>query len=223
MAGLAAGGGAIAGTGAFSQIGAQRSVTVETAGDAGANLGIEPFEDSPNDNYVNAPDNGTVEINVDSANENAITSIDRLLQVTNNGSQEIYVGFDNQYGIDPPANKTQIINNLPAGWGYAVNEDESAVIVVWASPLEKNMNNTYQEVRPDLVTTGFGSTSTLVNGNTIRGEVNNRSERKIGSGEQVHIGAVIDTRNSTIGTINQYTSNAEPPYSEITFSAERTN
>jgi hypothetical protein len=223
MAGLAAGGGAIASTGAFSQVGAQRSVTVGTAGDAGANLGIEPFEDSPNNNYVNAPANGTVEINVESANEDAITSIDRLLQVTNNGSQEIYIGFDNQYGTNPPANKTQIIDNLPAGWGYAVNEDKSAVIVVWASPLEENMDNTYQEVRPDLVTTGFDSSSTLVSGNTIRGEVNDRSERKIGSGERVHVGAVIDTRNTTIGTINEYTSNAESPYAEVTFSAERTN
>jgi hypothetical protein len=226
LGGLAAGGGAVLGTGAFTAVEAQRTVAVETTGDADAFLGIEPLED-PNADYVTAPTDGTVEIDItdegtDAAgagvNKNAITSIDRLLEVRNNGTQDVYAGFDNQYGLDPPG-KTTLIDKLPAGWGYSVTDDDSAVVVAWMSPFPGDMDNTLEEVRPDLASTGFGGSSTLVDGNTIRQEVSKRDSRKIAPGENLHIGAIVDTRRSTI-TDNPIPSELD---STITLSAESTN
>lgn len=216
LGGLVVGSGALVGTGAFTQVEAQRSVTVETTGDAAANLGIEPFDGSPNDKYVNAPDGGTIAIDIDDVNENAVTVIDRLLQVTYNGSQNVTVGFENNYETNSPDG---LFSSLPGGWGYAVNDTETAVVVVWASPLLADMDNTFEEVRPDLVTTGFGGGSTLVNGNTIRGEVIDQADRTIGAGDRLHIGAVVDTRDSTI---EEYSIPSQLD-STITFSAETTN
>ncbi len=230
LGGLAAGGGAVLGTGAFTAVEAQRTVAVETTGDADAFLGIEPLED-PNADYVTAPTDGTVEIDITDegtdatgagVNKNAITSIDRLLEVRNNGTQEVTAGFDNQYGIDPPPNKTRLIDNLPAGWGYSVTDDNSAVVVTWMSPFpgDPDMDNTLEEVRPDLVSTGFGGSSTLVDGSTIRQEVDvQKPYRTIAPGENLHIGAIVDTRRSTI-TDNPIPSELD---STITLSAESTN
>ena len=107
LGGLFAGSGALLGTGAFTTVEAERTVTVETAGDADAFLGITPFPDSANADYVTAPEDGTVEIDItgegtpgEGVNENAITAIDRLLEVTNNGTQSVAVGFNDQYAID---------------------------------------------------------------------------------------------------------------------------
>jgi hypothetical protein len=221
MAGLAAGSGAIASTGAFSQVGAQRSVTVATAGDAGANLAIEPFAGSQNSSYVD--DSGdTVGINLDDINQNAITNIDKLLQVTNNGTEEIAVGFDNQYSLQDGN-----IDNLPGGWGYAVNNAKTAAVVLWMSPLPSNISKSPDDLRPGLSITGFGGTE-LVSGNGIDdevGKIDHDPGRTIDPDTQLHVGAIVDTRDDTIDTINEYTSSSyvESPYTEVTFLAERTN
>lgn len=200
LGGLAAGGGALVGTGAFDTVEAERTVTVETAGDADAFLGITPFPDSENADYVTAPEDGTVEIDITDegtdapgagVNENAITAIDRLLEVTNNGTQSVAVGFNDQYAIEEGD-----YDDPPGGWGYAVSDDESAVIAIWASPLPGNMDKSLEEVRPDLVSTGFTG-STLVDAR-IDNEVANNEERTIDPGESLHIGAVVDTRESTV-------------------------
>jgi len=96
LGGLVAGGGAILGTGAFDTVEAQRTVTVETAADADALLAFEAAEeDSP---YVTT-DDGQVEINLDGnenddadasgLNQNAITTFNELVQITNNGTQAV--------------------------------------------------------------------------------------------------------------------------------------
>lgn len=200
LGGLAAGGGALVGTGAFDTVEAERTVTVETAGDADAFLGITPFPDSENADYVTVPEDGTVEIDITDegtdtsgtgVNENAITAIDRLLEVTNNGTQSVAVGFNNQYAIDEGD-----YDDPPGGWGYAVSDDGSAVIAIWASPLPGDMDKSLEEVRPDLVSTGFTG-STLVDGR-IDDEIEDKQERTINPGESLHIGAVVDTRESTV-------------------------
>lgn len=196
LGGVAAGSGTILGTGAFSSVEAERSVTVETTGDANGLLGIAPFGDpdatsSNASDYVNAPDGGTVAIDIDDINQNAITQIDRLLQVTNNGTDTVEVGFDNQYAIDQGDYTTP-----PGGWGYAVSADESAAVVIWASPLPSTMDKSLDEVRPDLVSTGFDG-STLADGR-MDDEVDEKEERRIATGEQLHIGAIVDTRQSTV-------------------------
>ncbi|WP_199239068.1 hypothetical protein [Halorubrum sp. GN11GM_10-3_MGM] len=200
LVGIVAGGGALLGTGAFTTVEAERTVTVETAGDADAFLGITPFPDSANADYVTAPADGTVEIDItgegtdapgEGVNRNAITEVDRLLEVTNNGTQSVAVGFNNQYAIE-----NDDYGDPPGGWGYAVNDDESAVTVIWASPLPSDMEKSLEEVRPDLVSTGFTG-STLVDGR-IDDEVDKKEDRTINPGESLHIGAVVDTRERTI-------------------------
>jgi len=201
LGGIVAGGGALLGTGAFTTIEAERTVTVETAGDADAFLAITPFPDSANADYLTAPEDGTVEIDItgegtDDApgkgvNKNAITAIDRLLEVRNNGTQSVAVGFNNQYAID-----NGDYDAPPGGWGYAVSDNQSAVAVIWASPLPTDMDKSLEEVRPELVSTGFTG-STLVDGR-IDDEVDEKQDRTINPGESLHIGAVVDTRASTV-------------------------
>lgn len=100
VGGLVAGGGAVLGTGAFTTVEAERTVTVETAGDANAFLA---FSAAGNNNpYVNETD-GTVEINLDGnsnasgLNQNAVTTFEELVQVANNGTQDV---TDLSFSID---------------------------------------------------------------------------------------------------------------------------
>ena len=99
---LVAGGGALLGTGAFTTVTAERTVSVETAGDASAFLGLAPADrdGSGNNEYVADPGDGTVEItleNTDDAtsgnatglNQNAITVFRNLVTITNNGTQTV--------------------------------------------------------------------------------------------------------------------------------------
>jgi len=101
--GIVAAGGALVGTGAFTTVQAERTVNVETAGDANAFLTMEPAQDGNGNPYPNAQDyvtsngaNGTIEIDIgggnaagDGVNLDAITHIDRVFQVTNNGTQPV--------------------------------------------------------------------------------------------------------------------------------------
>jgi hypothetical protein len=89
---IVAGGGAALGTGAFSSVEAERTVSVETAGDASAFLALE---DERGDNeYVEGTDD-TIEItlgtnsNGDGLNQNAITTFRNLVRVTNQGTQTV--------------------------------------------------------------------------------------------------------------------------------------
>jgi hypothetical protein len=114
LGGLVAGGGALIGTGAFTTVEAQRTVNVSTAGDASGFLGLAPAAreddtsdgaptstvtgtpvESPNE-YVSAPGDGTIEINLDGnsegasgLNQNAITTFRNLVKITNNGTQDV--------------------------------------------------------------------------------------------------------------------------------------
>jgi|GEM_PF-1710852 len=226
IGGLVAGSGALVGTGAFTSVQADRSVSVETAADSEAALQIIPALNDQDNQTPNAAEyvddsGGTIEIDLTGTstgatgvNQNAVTNIDRLLQVTNNGTQEVAVGFNDQYAIDQGDYDE---NELPGGWAYAIDRDESAVVVVWMSPFPPFSGKTLRDVRPDLTTTGFDG-STLVDGRNDD-EVDDRTERTIATGERLHVGAIVDTRSSTI-TDNPIPSELD---STITFSAESTN
>ncbi|MFB6122038.1 MAG: hypothetical protein ABEJ78_01085 [Haloferacaceae archaeon] len=109
MGSLAAGGAAAMGTGAFTSVSANRSVSVQMADDADAFLAIRP-EDSENANeYAEVSSNGTVmldfgkdDINEDTGisgeaasglNKNATSIFDNLLTIQNQGTQGVYVGY----------------------------------------------------------------------------------------------------------------------------------
>ena len=92
MGGLAVGGGALVGTGAFDTVEAERTVSVETAGDADAFLALE---DASGGEYVDEQD-GTIAINLDGnpegaqgLNQNARTVLRNLVTVTNQGTQTV--------------------------------------------------------------------------------------------------------------------------------------
>lgn len=103
MGGLVAGGGALIGTGAFDTVEAERTVSIETAGDASAFLGLAPADrpddtdEAPDGNaYVNDPGDGIIQINLDGNNEgaqglnqNADTTFRELVEVTNQGTQTV--------------------------------------------------------------------------------------------------------------------------------------
>ena len=88
---LVAGLGTVVGSGAFSSVSADRTVSIETTGDTDALLGIETGDDGSK--YVD-DDSDTVEVAIEEANDDAVTAVDRLLKVTNNGAEEVTVGFD---------------------------------------------------------------------------------------------------------------------------------
>ena len=96
LGGLVAGGGALVGTGAFDTVTAERTVSVETAGDANALLGLSPADRGDGDNAYVEQNDGTIEINLDGndegadgLNQNAITTFRNLVQVTNQGTQTV--------------------------------------------------------------------------------------------------------------------------------------
>ena len=102
LGGIVATGGAVLGTGAFTTVTAERTVNVETAGDASAFLGLEPAarNGTPENPYVEQTDAGTVQISLENpngdnganatgVNVNAETVFRNLVTITNNGTQDI--------------------------------------------------------------------------------------------------------------------------------------
>jgi Protein of unknown function (DUF1102). len=187
------------GSGAFTSVSADRTVSVNTASDSSALLGITPGAEGSQ--YVDTA-GGTVAIDITEVNQNAITIINQLLEVTNNGSKKIIVGFEAEYAVQR-GDFSEADEVLPYGYTYATNDTADVGVVVWASPKESRMDNTYAEVRPELVTTGF-SGSTLVDGGNMRDEVvqtidgDDVNPREIDPGQSLNIGIVITTRDRTI-------------------------
>ena len=99
---LAAGGGVISGTGAFTSVTAERSVEVTTTGDASANLGMAPLA-TPNGNEYADDSGGTLSITIPDVNLSAVTHIDDVFRVTNNGGQSVVVYFEEQGGAKTAA------------------------------------------------------------------------------------------------------------------------
>jgi len=92
---LTVGGGAVFGTGAFSSVDANRSVSVTTAGDADALLAFDVETD------FNGVDDGgadVVEFNFGEEtglNEEATTRFEDVLTVTNNGNDDVELSVEN--------------------------------------------------------------------------------------------------------------------------------
>ncbi|WP_331235380.1 hypothetical protein [Natronorarus salvus] len=100
------GGGAAFGSGAFSQVEADRSVTVDVAEDSAALIALAPGESA----YVYEDENGLIVIDLggdafddaDGLNLGAVTTLTEALSVTNNHDETVEItidGVDND-GID---------------------------------------------------------------------------------------------------------------------------
>ena len=79
-------GSAVVASAAFDTVGADRSVTVETAGDADAVLALEPADGA--DRYVEQV-GGKIVLTLDGINRNANTRFSHLVDLTNRGTQTI--------------------------------------------------------------------------------------------------------------------------------------
>lgn len=106
LGGIVAGGGALLGTGAFSTVQAERTATVETAGDADALLQLHPATDGngnelPNAQYARLT-NGTLELDFTGDNDDIVgggegfniradTAVSKVFEVRNQGTQEVEV------------------------------------------------------------------------------------------------------------------------------------
>ena len=95
---VAAGGGALLGTGAFSQVEADRSVTINTTGDGSALLQLE-VNDTQYNGLTDSSGSGTngettIGIQLDQINDDAVTDFDGALTVTNNGNNEVTLEID---------------------------------------------------------------------------------------------------------------------------------
>jgi hypothetical protein len=104
--------GVVIGTGAFTTVSAERTVSVATAGDGAALLGLEPGDGGDVDGRVTTPAD-QIEITLpgtsaDGINEGARTEFQQLVRVTNNGGQNVTsLSFD----IDADADRVQYITN----------------------------------------------------------------------------------------------------------------
>lgn len=99
MGSLAAGSAAAMGTSAFTSTSANRHLSVTVANDAAAYMGLSAVDGSPNAQYVSGDgSNGELAIEVadtdaggSGVNVNSHTRIDDLFEVTNQGTQPVYV------------------------------------------------------------------------------------------------------------------------------------
>lgn len=87
-------GGALFGTGAFSQVEAQRSVDVDTAGDSGAQLGLSVDGDLAGSNN----DTIAFELGSNGVNLDATTRFNGTLTVTNNGGNAVTLDVEDGSG-----------------------------------------------------------------------------------------------------------------------------
>lgn len=86
--------GLVFGSGAFTTVEADRTVNVDVAGDNAAFLQLESIDS----NYTNTVSGGAganvLEIELASVNDDAVTVIDGVINVTNQGTQEVNVTLD---------------------------------------------------------------------------------------------------------------------------------
>ncbi|MFC4408605.1 DUF1102 domain-containing protein [Haloarchaeobius iranensis] len=100
---LAAGGAAALGTGAFTSVSATRNIDVEVADDASAYLRLEGTGGANSEYVTDDGNGGTLAINLDSnnatgaggdgVNPDAVTQIDDLFVIENQGTQEVDVSL----------------------------------------------------------------------------------------------------------------------------------
>jgi hypothetical protein len=122
----AAGGASLLGSGAFTSVAVERSVNINIAGDANAFLRLAPCKGSGNGDYVTGAQNGAMSIDLsdsnqdagDGVNPEALTRIDNIFEICNQGTQNICVDFE----ITVPEIKGKVPD------GYDFEKGDPAVI-----------------------------------------------------------------------------------------------
>jgi hypothetical protein len=184
LGGLAAGGGALASTGAFTTVSAERTVSVSTAGDGSAFLGITGTTQGLN--YIDGATSGgtvTIDLGEDTTsgsgfNQNAITRIGSLLQLTNNSAEDeqITVGVSSD---SPSASQSA---NQSAQLALPSNGTEEAVVTFVVLDSDSNVSD-------------YGlddSDGTVSSSPTV--------DKTVSSGQTKELGVIIDTRDDVLGS-----------------------
>ena len=124
----AASGAAVLGSGAFSSVEADRDIAVEVASDADSFLRLAPC-DGPNGDYVVGADDGTMALDLtgsndqvdgDGVNAEAVTTIDNVFEIANQGTQDVCVDFE----VDVP----QIPSGAEVPDGFEFGPGDPAVV-----------------------------------------------------------------------------------------------
>jgi hypothetical protein len=190
---VAAGAAAVTGTGAFTSVEADRSVDVEVAGDSSAYLGLRKAADenvdpgANSDAYVDdsgsevsfdfSSSNSTTDLG-DGFNPNAITEVDNLIEVQNQGTQSAFLSVDTADLDLSDGSGNQ------AGVGLAVVDDESAT---------SNLNDNI----------AFDSGGSNPDGGSIADPTTDGAY-ELTQGESVHLDLTVDT--TTFDNANVSTS-----------------
>jgi len=179
---VAVGGATAVSTGAFTSVEADRSVDVEVAGDSSAYLGLRKAADESSDPGANSDayvDTTGAEVSFDFSssngavggngfNPNAITEVDNLIEVQNQGTQSAFLSVDtaNLDLSDGSGNQ--------AGVGLAVVADEGA---------SSNLNDNI----------AFDSSSTSNPDGGSIADPTADSAYLLDQGESVHLDLTVDT------------------------------
>ena len=109
---VAAGAGVIGGTGAFTSVDANREISIESSGDADANVQIVVDRLNKHDSLSDTGDD-TVSLSFDGLNQNAVTTYDDALTITpqgGNGPYDVTVDLEDGNG-DAVSWVTTTVNN----------------------------------------------------------------------------------------------------------------
>lgn len=135
-------GGLLIGSGAFSQVQADRTVSVNTEGDASASLGLDVNSTANHDGVSSTTEGGAIELSFEKVNDNASVYYDDVLNVSNNANQEITVTaysnnsavevYDgNGHSFEFDSNNEATINTVPTNetrsLGIALNTSDSTI------------------------------------------------------------------------------------------------
>jgi hypothetical protein len=157
-------------TGAFTTVEAQRTATVDVAGDSGALLGLE----NGSSGLIQSP-NGEIEITLDGSsaggvNANAVTSVNesKFLNITNNGNK----------------------NGVEINMSYDTATSVSVYFVVSSGDLD---GQTSSDLSSEL-------SSSLFDPSTKYSISDPDNTVKLDPGETVSVGIIIDTTGASPGT-----------------------
>lgn len=174
MGALASGAAATLGTGAFSSVTATRDVDVEVADDASAYLRLEGAGGA-NSEYVTDDGNDgtlTIDLNSDDAtkgdgvNPDAVTEIDNLFVVENQGTQEVDVSITKSSGDSSDSNE-DLVTFHPSTGDYTVSPLSDSAVTL--SPGD----STPVSVKVDTTDSGLGKDDTLLDSVTFNANATN--------------------------------------------------
>ena len=191
---LTTGSAAAMGTGAFTSVEADRTVDVEVAGDSSAYLALRKAADDATDPGANSDayvtkNSGEVSFDFSSSNgtanlgsgfnPNAVTVIEDLIEVQNQGTQSAYLGVD--------------LSNLDVSDGSNDAGIELAVSIPDDGATSGQSGSPDNELEQNIAFQGGGSAV---------GNATAPSSYELGVGEAVHLDLTVDTTNFSAANVS---------------------